>query len=69
MTSSLSPGSRTAIVLVLGSLLLAGCAASGSRQYAIQERSASECFVAGDTNKCRLSHDLSGGYPLNLKNR
>ena len=69
MISSLSSGSRTAILLVLGSLLLAGCAASGSRQYEIKKRTASECYVAGDTNKCRLSHDLSGGYPLNLQGR
>lgn len=66
MTACVPPGTRTATALILGSLLLAGCASSGSRLYAVQERTESECLVATDEAKCRISHDLSGGYPLNL---
>lgn len=66
MTPEKLTGLRAAGVASLCAVLLAGCAASGSRVYAVEKRTASECLVATDTAQCRLAHDLAGGYPLNL---
>ncbi len=49
-------------------LLLAACAGVESQGTEPRLASESECFASHNSSRCKLAHDLAGGYPFALHN-
>ena len=47
-------------------LLLTACAGLESQGTEPRLASESECFASANSSRCKLAHDLAGGYPFAL---
>ena len=57
------PKLQGAATLILA-CLIAGCSAGGSIEPKLSDEA--ECNVAPDPVRCRMAHDLAGGYPFQV---
>ena len=62
MTASRLP----ALAAIALGLLLAACTAESGRGITPKLADEGSCRATNDSHRCKLAHDLAGGYPFSL---